>query len=156
MIAAHRFPPSVVKILLDHGVRGRMAIHLAAGQAGKDPTRFEVLDLLLLYGGDVNEMEPDPKGRRTPRQGRTWSTGTPLHHAIGSCSVDAVRYLLEKGASPWLPGWSGKSAMAVAESLGNDEGIAELIRQMSPPEYSSLSSSQSYSKLESCQSSKTQ
>ena len=113
-----------------------MAMHMATQMSADDPTRFEVLDLLLLYDGNVNEMEPDPKGRKPPRQSRTWTTGTPLHHAIGRNSIEAVRYLLEKGASPWIPGWSGKSAVEVAERY--DKKVAEMIRRMSPPEYSSL------------------
>ena len=138
-VAAASFPPSVVKILLDHGVctRGTMAMHAAASNAANDPSRFEVLDLLLSFDGDVNEMEVDPKGRNPPRR-RTSFTGTPLHHAIECDSIESVQYLLQKGASPWAPGWSGENALKVAERY-NRTKIAETIRNLSPPEYSSLS-----------------
>ncbi|KAE9370235.1 ankyrin [Stipitochalara longipes BDJ] len=137
-VAAASFPPSIVKILLDHGVctRGTMAMHAAASMAADDPTRFEVLDLLLLYDGDVDEMEVDPKGRNPPRQ-RTSFTGTPLHHAIKANSVEAVRYLLERGASPTAPSWSGENALRLAERSGKVK-IAETIRSLSPPDYSTL------------------
>ena len=127
-VAAASFPPSVVKILLDHGVstRGTQAMHAAAFMAVDDPTRLEVLDLLLQYDGDVNEMEVDPKGRRPPRQ-RTGFTGTPLHHAIKANGIEAVKYLLAKGASPTAPSWSGRNALEVAERGGQTK-IAEIIR----------------------------
>src|SRR5450756_411401 len=107
-VAAASFPPSVVKILLEHGVstRGTQAMHAAASMAADDPTRFEVLDLLLQHDGDVDEMEVDPKGRNPPRQ-RTGFTGTPLHHAIRADSVEAVKYLLAEGADPMAPSWPG-------------------------------------------------
>jgi ankyrin repeat protein len=127
-VAAASFPPSVVKILLDHGVstRSTQAMHAAASMAAVDPTRFEVLDLLLQYDGDVDEMEVDPKGRKTPRQ-RTGFTGTPLHHAIKANGIEAVKYLLARGASPTAPSWSGRNALEVAESSGKTK-IAEIIR----------------------------
>ncbi|KUJ10848.1 uncharacterized protein LY89DRAFT_558278, partial [Mollisia scopiformis] len=110
-IAAQSFPPSTLKFLLDHGVspRGTQAMHAAVtwaaidgeitGGVVTDPTRYEVLDLLLQYGADVNEMEVDPKARRPPRR-RDGFTGTPLHRAIGQESLEMVKYLLENGASP--------------------------------------------------------
>lgn len=127
-VAAASFPPSTVKILLDHGVstRGTQAIHAAATTAADDPTRFEVLDLLLQYDGDIDEMEVDPKGRVPPRQ-RTGFTGTPLHRAIHADSVEAVRYLLARGASKTAPSWSGQNALKVAEGSRKSE-IAEIIR----------------------------
>ena len=130
-VAAASFPPSIVRILLDHGVstRGTQAMHAAASLASEDPTRFEVLDLLLQYDGNVDEMEVDPKARNPPRQ-RTGFTGTPLHHAIRANSVDAVKYLLARGASQTAPSWSGQNALEVAESSGKVK-IAEAIRNWS-------------------------
>ncbi|CZR54919.1 uncharacterized protein PAC_04804 [Phialocephala subalpina] len=139
-VAAASFPPSVVKILLDHGVsaRGTQAMHAAVTMAANDPTRFEVLDLLLHYDGDINEMEVDPKGRNPPRQ-RTGFTGTPLHHAICMNSLETVKYLLERGASPTAPSWSGQNALEVAERSQRTE-IAETIRSWSRYDYSRPSS----------------
>jgi ankyrin repeat protein len=127
-VAAASFPLSTVKILLDHGVstRGTQAMHAATTNAANDETRFKVLDLLLQYGGDINEMEVDPKGRAPPRQ-RTGFTGTPLHHAIHADSVEAVRYLLARGASKMAPSWSGQNALKVAEGSKRTQ-IAEVIR----------------------------
>jgi ankyrin repeat protein len=127
-VAAASFPPSVVKILLDHGVstRGTQAMHAAASMAANDPTRFEVLDLLLEYDGDVDEMEVDPKARKRFRR-RTGFTGTPLHRVIEDNGIEAVIYLLEKGASPTAPSWSGQTALEVAERNGRTK-IAEIMR----------------------------
>jgi len=119
------------------GARGTMAMHAAAGMAAEDPTRFEVLDLLLLYDADIDEMEADPEARKPWRE-RTTGTGRPLHHAVRANSIETVKYLMEKGASPWAPGWSGEGALKVAERCNQVE-IAETIRRLSPPEYSSLS-----------------
>ncbi|KAE8441021.1 hypothetical protein EG329_006085 [Mollisiaceae sp. DMI_Dod_QoI] len=140
-VAAASFPPSVVKILLDHGIstRGTQAMHAAASMAANDPTRFDVLDLLLQYDGDIDEMEVDPKGRNPPRQ-RTGFTGTPLHHAICANSVGVVKYLLERGASPTAPSWSGHNALQIAEGSRKTE-IAETIRSWSGVDFSSPSCS---------------
>jgi len=139
-VAASQFPLSTVKILLDHGVstRGTMAMHAAAFQAANDPTRYEVLNLLLLYDGDVNEMEVDPKGRNRPRL-RTPFTGTPLHHAIKAGSVEPVKYLLEKGADSMAPSWAGMNALRAAECDGNVK-VVEMVRSwcQPPPDYESL------------------
>lgn len=127
-VAAASFPPSIVKILLEHGfsARGTQAMHAAAFMAVDDPTRLEVLDLLLQYDGDIDEMEVDSKGRKPPRQ-RTGFTGTPPHHAIKANGVEAMKYLLVKGASPTAPSWSGRCALQVAERSGKAE-IAAVIR----------------------------
>jgi ankyrin repeat protein len=131
-VAAASFPPSTVRILLDHGVstRGTQAMHAAVSAAADDPTRFDVLDLLLEYDGDVDEMEVDPKARKARRHDtrqRTGFKGTPLHHAIKDNGIEAVIYLLEKGASPTAPSWSGQNALEVAERHGRTK-IAEIIR----------------------------
>lgn len=130
-IASASFLPSVVKILLDHGVstRGTQAMHAVISMAAVDLTRFEVLDLLLEYDGNVDEMEVDLKGRKRPRQ-RTGFTGTPLHRAVEANCIEAVIYLLERGASPTAPSWSGRNALQVAERYRMTK-MAEIIRSWS-------------------------
>jgi hypothetical protein len=82
-----------------------MAMHAVADMAATDPTRFDVLDLLLQYDGNINEMELDSEGRQARRQ-RTRFKGTPLHHALqdiglpSSNHIKIVKYLLERGADP--------------------------------------------------------
>ena len=142
MEAAWRHSPAVVRLLLQHGAHPRTErlLHSAAAASNpsfaevhperSDPDRVEVLQILLEAGADVNDMEPDPKGR--PLRGmlsrrRTMESGTPLHAAVGAENIRTVRFLLEHGADPQAPSWSGHSPLQVAVSH-KLEDIAELLK----------------------------
>jgi hypothetical protein len=118
----------VARVLLEHGVtpRGTGAIHAATCASILDPTHFEVLDLLSRYGGNIDEMEMDPKARRPPRQ-RTSFAGTALHRAIWIEKLDTVRYILERGASRTIPSWSGRSALCEAEKRSSKTETVDLM-----------------------------
>ncbi|KAB5578354.1 ankyrin repeat-containing domain protein [Coniochaeta sp. 2T2.1] len=129
---------SIVELLVNHGarVRGTLAIHAAAAATSTltddctwepDPSRVEVLRILLDNGADVNEMEEDPKWRKNRRL-RTCFTGTPLHHAVQYPSLDAVRFLLSRGADPLHPSWSGHTVIEAAERAGRED-VVEMLRQ---------------------------
>ncbi|KAK4243064.1 hypothetical protein C7999DRAFT_36616 [Corynascus novoguineensis] len=143
-IAAAKRPkasPQVIKLLLEHGadVRETHALHVAASRSGErvapdergepDPAMMEILRILLDAGANVNQMDPDPKGpdslARNGRQ-RTFTTGTPLHHAVAHGSPEAVSYLLARDADLSAPSWSGHTAMQAAERAQRDD-ILEVI-----------------------------
>ena len=71
-LAAASYPPSTVRLLVEHGARteGTQALHAAAttsatefdaGSFQPDPSRVEILKILLDYGADANEMEVYPR-----------------------------------------------------------------------------------------------
>jgi ankyrin repeat protein len=141
-VAARRHSPAVVHLLLQHGANPRTErlLHSAAAASDPsfveayperpDPDRVEVLGILLEAGADVNDMEPDPKGR--PLGGalsrrRTMESGTPLHAAVGVENLCTVRFLLEHGADPRAPSWSGHSPLQVAVPH-KLEDIVELLK----------------------------
>jgi len=80
-----------------------------------DQGRPELVDLLLEMGADPNQL----------------SRGTlPLHHAIWSDNLEAIRLLLAAGADPTLVDADGDSARAVAQR----EGKAEIIQMFARSE----------------------
>ncbi|KAG6357351.1 hypothetical protein INS49_013227 [Diaporthe citri] len=122
-LAAASFPPSAVRLLVEHGARrkGTQALHAAAITSATEiyeanfqpnPSRVEVLKMLLDHGADANDMEVDPKELGRPRASYT---GTPLHRAARHGSVEAVQCLLAYGADLSSPSWSGLTAMEVAQ-----------------------------------------
>ncbi|KAB5549973.1 ankyrin repeat-containing domain protein [Coniochaeta sp. 2T2.1] len=129
---------SIVELLVKHGarVRGTLAMHAAAAATSTptddctwepDPSRVEVLRILLDNGADVNEMEEDPKWRKNKRR-RTCFTGTPLHYAVQYPSLEAVRFLLSRGADPLHPSWSGHTVIQAAERAGRED-VVEMLKE---------------------------
>lgn len=133
-LAAASSPPSVVRLLVEHGARtkGTRALHAAAttsaieideGNFQPVPSRVEILADLLDHGADANEMEADPKELGRPRAS---FTGTPLHRAVRDGSVEAVRCLLAHGADVSAPSWSGLTALEAAEMYQRQDVVDEL------------------------------
>jgi len=131
MVAVRIHSPEVVRLLIEYGADPKtpMLLHSTASAASKDmrqsqphredPDRIEVMQVLLEYGADVNEMEPDPKSRPRDdtRRRRTVDTGTPLHYAVAAGNPVTVSFLLAHGANTQLPSWSGHTPLQAAEVL---------------------------------------
>lgn len=133
-LAAARFAPSTVRLLVEHGARikGTQALHAAAttsaiemdeGKFHPVPSRVEILKILLDYGADANEMGVDPKALGRPRASHT---GTPLHRAVKDGSVEAVQCLLAYGADVSSPSWSGLTAMETAQMYQRQDMVDAL------------------------------
>jgi ankyrin repeat protein len=96
--------------------------------------RAEALRRMIAFGIDVNRPSKD-----------LYSHGTPVHHAVCSGSLDAVRVLVEAGAdlttrdSAWKGTPLGWAEHYVGEHEGDDRGpryaeIAEYLRTVGPRE----------------------
>jgi ankyrin repeat protein len=81
--------------------------------------RAKALSWLLPHGVDINQPSPD-----------LYSHGTPLHHAVSSGSLDAVKVLVEAGASPDIKdtAWSG-TPLGWAD-YGERKEIADYLRSL--------------------------
>lgn len=72
--------------------------------------RIEMLEVLVKYGGDVNEVA---------RQGAVGGfSGTPLHVAAAAGKVDVAMWLLEHGADVSIEDELGRTAKQVLEEKG--------------------------------------
>lgn len=57
--------------------------------------RLDVLELLVKYGGDVNELDNDVESINGPK-------GTPLENAVDAGQEEAAQWLLAHGAKDFL------------------------------------------------------
>lgn len=102
----------IVESFLEHGalIKGSDAMRSASSDG-----RVDVLELLLKYGGDVNEVSLEKYVDGPP--------GTPLHVAVAKGREDVVRWLVGHGADVGVRNSEGKVAK---EYLGEDNAGAIL------------------------------
>lgn len=77
-----------------------------------------MLDLLLIYGAAVNQVDTETRGAR----GRT-----ALHEAAKRGWIKGARLLLEAGADPNLPDAMGQTALFLAVRRGHEEVVRQLL-----------------------------
>ena len=113
MIAASKNDLQIVEFLLDKGadpmlenVRGRNAFFIAS-----DYGSIAVIDRLLSCGFSIDSRDEDGF--------------TPLMHAAACAKVQAVNYLLEKGADPFLIGEKNEWSLLHFSSQGGNVIIIE-------------------------------
>jgi hypothetical protein len=105
-VAAFRRP--VAELLVVHGAdcraknrRGAEPLHYAADTNHWDPTaQADVIEYLLSVGTDPNALDSDGVA--------------PLHRAVRTRSLPAVRALLDGGADPKLPNKAGSTPLHLA------------------------------------------
>lgn len=92
------------------------ALHMALRRPPADPERFPILDLLLSRGADIDALETGNKGRPTSSR-RTGPVlqRTPLFEAVVAGDLDAVRFLVKRGAD-----------VEVRNRTGRREGMSSL------------------------------
>ncbi|KAL8853464.1 MAG: hypothetical protein Q9221_001622 [Calogaya cf. arnoldii] len=117
--------PEVARILFRHGatLKDTSVLDLAAGV--RRWNSFEMVVCLVEEGADINATSRE----QVFEYGRT-SWGPPLQSAIQAQHVPIVRYLLEKGASPWVENSEGGTAWDKASEVGNKE-IMQLLADYS-------------------------
>ncbi|KAI4138917.1 MAG: hypothetical protein L6R39_006550 [Caloplaca ligustica] len=114
--------PEIAKILIRHGasLEGTAALDLAAGVQKR--MRLDMVICLVEEGADINATS-----RESQLTHGRMSWGPPLHSAIRAEHVEIVRYLLERGASPWVMDENDMDAFEKAWHVGN-EPIAQLLK----------------------------
>ena len=107
-MAAAAFRRPVAELLVAHGAdcrarnrRGAESLHYAADANHWDPTaQAEMIEYLLSVGADPNALD---------------SSGVaPLHRAVRTRSLPAVRALLDGGANPRAPNKAGSTPLHLA------------------------------------------
>jgi ankyrin repeat protein len=94
----------IIECLLQHGavIKESRAMRTASCHG-----RIDVLEALLKYGGDVNEV--------SGREDSDGPSGTPLHVAAAAEREDAVRWLLAHGADVTIKNCDGISPQEILE-----------------------------------------
>jgi ankyrin repeat protein len=94
----------IIECLLQHGavIKESIAMRTASCHG-----RIDVLEALLKYGGDVNEV--------SGREDSDGPSGTPLHVAAAAEREDAVRWLLAHGADVTIKNCDGISPQEILE-----------------------------------------
>ena len=123
-MAAAAFRRPVAELLVAHGAdcraknrRRAEPLHYAADNNRWDPTaQAEVIEYLLSVGTDPNALD---------------NAGVaPLHRAVRTRSLPAVRALLDGGASPRLPNKAGSTPLHLAvQTTGRGGSGSEHARQ---------------------------
>lgn len=104
---------------------------MALRRSPADPERFPILDLLLSRGADIDALETGNKGRQTSstRTGLVLQR-TPLFEAVVAGDLDAVRFLVKRGADVEVRNRTGRregmSSLEAGEKSKSEE-IREII-----------------------------
>lgn len=117
--AATMSSPAVIDLLIQHGAKleNSLPLHAAATADVKpDGERIPMMAHLLQLGVDINGTD-ESRGMA--------AFGTPLHHAVRWARMDAVRFLLMKGADVRVKVLRGElTALDLARQTGKEELIA--------------------------------
>ncbi len=123
-MAAAAFQRPIAELLVAHGAdcraknrRRAEPLHYAADANHWDPTaQAETIEYLLSVGADSNALD---------------SSGVaPLHRAVRTRSLPAVRALLDRGANPRAPNRSGSTPLHLAvQSTGRGGSGSDHARQ---------------------------
>ncbi len=123
-MAAAAFRRPVAELLVAHGAKGRAKnrrgaepLHYAADANHWDPTaQAETIEYLVSVGADPNALD---------------SSGVaPLHRAVRTRSLSAVRALLDGGANPRAPNKAGSTPLHLAvQPTGRGGSGSEHARQ---------------------------
>jgi len=94
---------------------GLQNVHTDWVHVGKEKERFEIIKILIAEGADVNKQD--------------FHEYTPLHYASMLGWVDAVRLLIEKGATIDAINFQGQNALMVAAEFNNANVVEVLLEE---------------------------
>lgn len=129
-IAAGHAPLRTLALLLDHGANplcGQLVFHAASREVDAVKAISMLLDRIEENGDmfDINsrlyDSDPNTKGHLS-----FMGLGTPLHHAADAGQMEAVKWLLDKGADARIRDSRGHLPRDLASQKGFRD-IAELL-----------------------------
>ncbi|MCJ1405872.1 hypothetical protein MMC11_009102 [Xylographa trunciseda] len=126
-VACCNSTPEVVDLLIAHGasLHHSDALHLLAEDEDHSPQSIRMMSHLIDLGMDVNEIS------HTNREHRRLPYHTPLHSAVEFEFVEAITFLLAKGADPDIRDTSGRTPLECAIKY-DDKVSIEAFEKYSP------------------------
>lgn len=106
----------VTNALLQHGAQVQ---HSGALREAARLGRVDALELLLKYGGDVNETLPPDVGFLVRDKRHQQATETPLHVAVLHDQVEAAQCLLAREADANKADAQGRTPRSIAQASSN-------------------------------------
>jgi ankyrin repeat protein len=106
--------------LLQHGAQIK---HSGAIREAAKSGRVKALELLLKYGGDIDERLPKDVGFLERKKRDQHASETPLHVAVLNNQVDVTRWLLNHGADTEVLDLQGRTAELIALESGKKDII---------------------------------
>lgn len=114
--------PAMTRQLLEHGLnpnlpdwQRRTPLHDFAAHPGPDNERFELMDMVIEFGADIDAIDEEDRF-------------TPLGLAARTGEKRLAQYLLDHGADPNRAGAAWATPLAWAEKRGHAE-IAEMLHE---------------------------
>ena len=114
--------PAMTRRLLEHGLdpdlpdwQRRTPMHDFASVSKPEDIQFELMDMFLEYGADIDAVDEEDRS-------------TPLGLAARTGDKRMVRYLLDRGADAGKAGAVWATPLAWAEKRGHEE-IGEILRK---------------------------
>lgn len=125
-VAVYQGSCEVIKLLFKHGGDPNQGGLLHQVIIRKDGELFKIMDLLSKEGADTNQIQFSNNRAANALQ-RKFGLGTPPHKAVQANRLNAVQYLVDRGADLNVTDTKGRSALQIARSRKNSRIVEYLI-----------------------------